>query len=272
MASSPAIPSFPQIDSFEALCGYCSPLDHDERGILALDLDQVLVQCRPTLGDEHWYTFLVEQNKTMGKENIWGHYHWTVKVRKELAYETCEAVEKVNQVISQFRERGWTVKILTSRGFEMQEMTDSHLQESGLTLTIDDVIFKRRRDDGGLAPKDECLENWMKSQPERDSKPKARVLFVDDSISYCSEVARTQAASVTCLQYTAALPNPELSQKQMERLIVQLFHYREKRDIYGDYTETQLPDAMAALGVERIEPQSLYHAMVKVAELDGHPF
>lgn len=91
---SSTIQSFPKAQSLEELYGCLStPLADGEWGVLAFDLDQTLIQAKPTLGDEHFYRFLMKQNREMGV-NPDAHYHWTVKIRGNVLYEACESIEK----------------------------------------------------------------------------------------------------------------------------------------------------------------------------------
>ncbi len=273
-----AVQNFSKTQSLETLYGCLNtPLANGEWGVLAFDLDQTLIQARPTLGDEHFYRFLMKQNREMGI-NPDAHYHWTVKIRANVTYEACESVEKINRIIASFQKQGWTVKILTSRGADMKDITMKHLQESGVDLTLDDVIFKEFHVNGcgKLLRKNESLIKWMKSQPRWKTRETLRVLFLDDSEKYCREVARVtdevEKASVTCFHYIGSLPNPELSQVQMERLVVQLYAYREGRPIPYEYEQTQLQEAMCGLGIQEIKPNVLHATMMKIAELDKFPF
>jgi len=169
------------------------------------------------------------------------------------ATSKCPPVKKINRIISTFREKGWTVKILTSRGVDMKDITGKHLEQSGVDLTLDDVIFKEFHTDGSgkLLRKNESLIEWMKGQSLWNKRKTIRVLFLDDYEKYCIEVARVaddvERASVTCFHYTGSLPNPELSQVQMERLVVQLHAYREGRQIPYANEQSQLQEAMDGL-------------------------
>ncbi len=138
----------------------------------------LLIQAKPGLGDSSCSRFLHKHHKAHGvDEHI--HYKWSVGVKKQVSYEACEEAEEINRVVQTFRKCGWVVKILTSRGLEMKEMTLRHIKEAGLDFSLGDVIFKEFRPDasGKLLPKDENLEQWMRSQPEWGSK-KSRKNFI----------------------------------------------------------------------------------------------
>ena len=254
-----------------------TPLDESEWGILALDLDQTLIQAKPTLGDEHFYRFLVAQNSARGIPSD-AHYQWTVKIRSNIQYESCEAVEKINQIIQCFKNQSWSVQILTSRGVDMKEITEKHLEQSKINLSIEDVIFKERHGDGTgkLLKKDESLQKWMSTQPHWKNKETFRIIFLDDSEKYCNEVARVaegvKKASVRCFHYIGSLPCSELSEAQMKQLIVQLHAYREGQSIPYEYDSTQLEKAKGCLGIDKIDAETLYTVMMKIAELECFAF
>jgi hypothetical protein len=278
---SGAIQTFSQIISLEALRHYLStPLEDNEWGILSLDLDQTLIQARPTLGDEHFYQFLKEQNRAQGIAAD-AHYHWTVKIRAKVKYETCESVDKINQIFKDFCAQGWSVNVLTSRGMDMKEATEQHLADSKLDLTIDDVIFKDFDGSGKLLPKDQSLMNWMETQPQRKTCRKIRILFPDDSDKYCREVARVadqvENTIVTCLHYTGSLPNPNLSEDKMKETVVQLHAHKLDQSIpYQSiscaFNDSDLKIAMDTLEIQEIQPNSLHALIMKIAECDRLPF
>lgn len=249
------------IHSLDTLTGYLNtPLAHQERGVLLFDLDQTLIQAKPTLGDEHFYQFLMEHNKANGHHPD-VHYAWTAKIRAHVPYVACETAEKINQIITSFREKGWTVKILTARGLDMKEATMKHLAQVGINLTPDDVIFKKKP---GLK-KDDSLIEWMEEQPPCQM---FRILFLDDTKKNLADVARVaqkvEKASVTCLHYAGALPNPELSQTQLEQVVVQLHAYLQDQPIPYAYEPERLKIAKDALGIQEITSQALYQ---KIKEL-----
>lgn len=269
--------SFKQIKSLDELENSCLsfPLRENEWGILALDLDQMLVQGMPTLGNEHFYRFMQEQNRLRGLKAD-AHYSWTVQVRERIAYETCEPIGKVNQVISRFMSEGWVVKILTSRGFDMKKCTHLHLEGTKLVLKVEDVIFKGRDIHGKLMAKDESLIQWMKEQPQWEQAESIRIKFADDVIRYCSEVQRVpdqiKHASVECFHYTGALPDPNLTNDQLEQLIVQLYAYSKGLEIPYQHVQSDVDHAMLALGITEVNAAQVYEAIGKVADLQGYGF
>jgi len=268
---------FPQIATLEALREHLSPpLAPDEWGVLALDFDQTLVQAKPTLGDENWYHFLKQQNRERGIETD-AHYRWSVAIRSKVSYEACEPADRINALIQAFREHKWSTKILTSRGMDMRRVTEKHLHESRLCFSLDDVLFKKRSaESNALLQKDESLLQWMESQPQWHSHKTIRVLFADDLIKYCGEVARladrVQKTTVHAMHFVGALPNPDLSEEQMNRLVVQLDAYRQDQPIEESYRASDLHQAMRNLEIQTVSQSSLYSAMVKIAERQALPF
>ena len=272
------VESFCKIQSLKNLYEYQTPLAKNERGILAFDLDQTLIQAKPTLGDEHFYHFLMKSNREEGLDSD-AHYYWTSKIRAKITYESCESIEKIKQIISSFKEQGWTVKILTSRGLDMRDITEKHLAESGINLTIDDVIFTEAHPEGNgeFLKKNESLIKWMKAQqPQWESSQALQVIFLDDSEKHCKDVSKVadevEKATVTCLHYTRALPNPMLSQAQMEQLIVQLHAHKEGQPIPYEHNKSHLQNAMKKLELQQATTKALYNTIKKIAELDNLPF
>ena len=264
--------SFDAISTINALADHWD-LAGDEWGILALDFDQTLVKAKPTLGDEHFYRFLCEQNSLQGL-NKDAHYHWTAKLRAKVIYESCEPFEKVNTLLQQFRNKKWSVPILTSRGLDMKEITLSHIQQSQLNFAPEDIIFKtfHPQDSKKLLFKDESLLHWVERQPQFKQAKKVRILFVDDTLKYLSEVARLsqKISSVTCLHYTGAEPNPKLSSHQMEQLLVQLYAHRTEQSIYATQ-ENHLEEAIKYFQISSIQAD-LYPTIRKIAAEDQFPF
>ncbi|MBU6383702.1 MAG: DUF2608 domain-containing protein [Verrucomicrobia bacterium] len=267
------------IQSLEELDGYLDPplAGNDEWGILLIDFDQTLVQARPTLGDEHFYHFLKKCNEERGI-NPDAHYEWTVAIRAKIPYETCESVDKINRVISAFRQKGWSVKVLTSRGEGMRDITKDHLQQSRLALSLEDIIFKTFQQDGigKLLKKNESLIDWMKGQSKWSNCQQIRILFLDDSDEYCQEVAGVAAevkkATVSCFHYIGAPPNSQLSEVQMDQLVVQLDAYQKGEQIPGEWDRERFSIAMESLGLQEVTPVSLYTKMVEIAASDNTPF
>lgn len=266
--------NFKQIRSIEELQEIClnDALQEGEWKILVLDLDQTLIQGRPILGNEHFYRFMQAQNRLQGLKPD-AHYSWTVQVREQIAYETCEQIDKVNQVITRFFSQGWTVKILTSRGLEMMKCTQFHLEKASLVLRIDDVIFKECDIHGKLMPKDESLIEWMKKQPQWERATSIRIRFADDSEKYCAEVHRipdqVNRASVECFHYTGALPDPDLTREQLEQLVVQLHAYHQGIKIPYCHNDFDVTSAMVALGITEINAVQVHRAIGTLAALPG---
>lgn len=269
--------SFNKISSLESLSNYLNPpLANGEWGILALDLDQTLIQAKPTFGDENFYLFLKEQNK-LQHINPDGHYQWSVKIRSNIAYETCEPFDRINAILKNFRVQGWSVQVLTSRGLDMKELTIKHLKDSLLDISIDDVIFKERHPlSQKLLSKDESLIKWMETQQEWTSYHKKQIVFPDDSIKYCSEVSnisnKVTNTTVHCLHYIGALPNPSLSNEQMNQLVVQLHSYYMKKPISYNYSENELAQAKKDLNIHLINKEEIYQIIFKLAMDDLMPF
>ncbi len=266
------------IRSLEELYGYLDiPLADNEWGILPIDFDQTLVQARPTLGDEHFYYFIKKLNEKIGINGD-AHYEWTVKIRAKIPYETCEPVDKINRIISAFRQNGWSIKILTSRGEGMRDITTDHLKQSGLDFSPEDIIFKTFKKDGSgkLLKKNESLIQWMKEQFQWSKCPRIRILFPDDSDQYCQEVARiandVEKATVTCFHYTGALPSPELSEVQMDQLVVQLDAYQKGEQVPYEWNKECLSIAMKSLSLQEVTSASLYAKMAEIAARDNTPF
>jgi hypothetical protein len=79
-------------------------------------------------------------------------------------------------------------------------------------------------------------------------------------------------AAVTCFHYVGNLPNPELSQEQMEALIVQLHAHKANHPIPFDFNASHLKYALKEFGVTELNADTVYGAIRKVAILDLHPF
>ncbi|MBI3236684.1 MAG: DUF2608 domain-containing protein, partial [Chlamydiales bacterium] len=269
-----SIAGFKSIDSLDALTNHLVfPLKEKEWGILALDLDQTLIQGRPTLGDEHFYRFMQNQNRLHDLPPD-AHYAWTVQVREKIPYEACEPFERINQILEKFKQAGWTVIILTSRGLEMRDCTQQHLADSKIHLKIADVVFKEKDLNGKRMTKDQSLIQWMKKQPPWNDAVSIRVQFADDLEKYCAEVAQISeaVASVECLHYTGALPNPELSDAQMQELTIQLNAYRQNLPVPYENDLSDAAQAALELGMTEINPSQLYQAIQKVAAEQGYTF
>ena len=180
--------------------------------------------------------------------------------------------DKINRILQDFRNQGWSVKVLTSRGLDMKEATKKHLEDSKLDLSIEDVIFKQLRPDGSghLFEKDGSLITWMETQPQWKTSKNIHILFADDSEKYCREVSRVtdlvKKATVTCFRYIRALPNPKLSDAQMEQLVIQLYAHKTNQPTQD------LDNALKGLEIEKIDAPSLYETIRKIAEIDGFPF
>lgn len=270
--------TFLQITSLEALHNYLNPpLINTEWGILSLDLDQTLIQARPTFGDEHFYHFLKQQNEGQNIDPN-AHYHWTVQIRSKINYDTCESIDKINAILKDFQDDGWSVKVLTSRGLDMREITKQHLEDAGLILNIEDVIFKTfcPGKSDKLLEKDKCLINWMETQPQWETCERIRILFPDDSDKYCKEVARiadqVERATVTCLHCIGFLPNPELSESQMKQLVVQLHAHSLNQHIPYTYSESDVTVAMEALNIQALQVDAIYTCIRKIAGKDNFSF
>ena len=268
--------SFPSIPSLTWLSSHLvHPLLEGELGILALDFDQTLAQALPTLGDEHFYHFLKQLNRNRGMDAD-AHYRWTVKIREKISYEPCEPIEKINRLIQEFREKGWIVKVLTSRGEDMRQATANHLRQANLDLSLEDVIFKTRSENGTLKKKDESLISWMRQDPKWFDGRKVHVLFADDSARYCEEVSRVGQtilqASVICYQYTTSAPNPNLSKLQLGQLAVQLNAYQKGAEISPEWDLERCEEAMDNLGLSEMTPEAFHEVMIRMAENDLTPF
>jgi len=266
--------SFPTITRFEEI--QLPPLANGEWGVLALDADQCLIEAQPTLADEHHYKFLVAQNAKAGTY-AYGHYSWTTEIRKSVPYRSCESAEKVNAFMENAKAAGWFVVILTSRGLDMRDTTQKHFSQAELSISLDQVIFKERDTDGNLLTKDLSLINWMKGQDAFQTAEKIRILFADDSTSYCKEVQRVESAishaSVACYHYVGSLPNSELDKAQLSRLVHQLNVYQKGGGIpYEEPISSQTASAMTALEIKELTPQNVYQACKQVASQQGKPF
>lgn len=271
-----------QISSLESLSShFASPLPDGEWGILSLDLDQTLIQAKPTLGDEHWYRFVRGKNLEKGLDKA-GHYKWACQIRQIVEYQPCEPAGTINDIVKSYREGGWSVNILTSRGTDMKEATVKHLRDSKLDFPIEKVIFYEKGADE-RTPKDVRLANWMKSQPQWSQCESICIHFVDDRPECCEQMAHIpqtieKIRMVECFQYKNE-PNPNLSQPQLDQLAVQLHWYQATRSIpYTAVppTESDVLVAMEGLhigakGADQL-PDQLYDVMQKMAEQDGASF
>lgn len=256
--------NFPKIGSLNAVFDHDSPplaLQEDEWGMVMLDLDQTLIQARPTLGDEHFYKFLVRLNEADGVDSDL-HYHWVADVRKQVPYESCETSDKVMEFINRFRQNNWTVKVLTSRGLDMREATAAQLAQAKIGLTVEDVIFKRPNQEGKLMDKDDSLIDWMQTQGPWTEAKKIKVFFLDDNTKYCQHVARVKdkvsRASVACYHYIGAEPRDVLQPAQLEQLVVQLYAYSRSEPIPYQHDAAQVQAAMAGLKMKEIEEGAVY--------------
>ncbi|MCH9631912.1 MAG: hypothetical protein S4CHLAM6_02340 [Chlamydiae bacterium] len=273
-----SIKQFPQIDSFEELAPlFLNQIDEEEQGVLALDLDQTLIEAKSIFGSEHFYQFLMKYNTLNGLDAN-AHYHWTVQLRQDIDYKSCEPVDKINSIIAKFRDRGWHVKILTSRGLGMREITQKHLKQSGIDLKISDVIFKQFYPDNSKKrmPKGVSLIKWMNEDPSwRTCDKSFQVLFLDDSIRYCHAVDSISEtlphAKVTCLHYTKALPNPDLTQRQLEQLAVEVNDYLKQKNLQRNHDEKDLDLIPNLLETTRLSEKKIYEKIVEISAFDGLP-
>jgi hypothetical protein len=267
---------FPQIRKLEELETHLFSLPEGEKGVLALDFDHVLVR-GTGIGEEGVYKWLLDQNSKAGLYK-YGHYSWTAEVRKTTPYIPCEDPLVVNRVVIAFKDKGWDVVILTSRGVDMQECTEYHLKTANLPFLVQDVIFKERNSEGKLLKKNESFAKWVDGHSTLSKAKKVHVLFTDDSISYCEEVqalsSEVNRFSAKCFHYIGALPDSKLSQEKIERLFIQLHAYRNK-ETFSDDSAISVQDLLSAkegFKVEEVNSQTLYECMKDVARIDGKPF
>lgn len=269
-----------RIDSLLELEKYLERLPPGEKGILALDFDHTLVEGQPTLGDENFYHFLARKNVENGAVKF-GHYHWTAKIREKIPFKTCESVEKINELIKNFREKGWKVKIFTARCEDMKLATRIHLKQSKLNISFYDVVFRghlpKSHDGkrGGLENKGEMIAKYIKKYTTDFPGLKFRVLFADDSALNGKDVQKVlfkiQGVSIKSFHFIGALPSPHLTDEQLRRLAVQLHAHREDKEIVADFTSEDLELAMKELGLEEISEDTIYRAIQALEAYDSCP-
>ena len=241
--------------------------------ILALDFDHNLVEAVSTLGNEHFYKYMQHWNIKKGRDKD-HHYHWTSQLRTQVRYQACEPIERINPLLAQFRENGWTVVILTSRGEDMKEVTQQHLEDANLDISIEDVIFKTKDlATQQLLPKDGAISQWMQKQPQWDPSRAVEVIFSDDDVRYCEAVQRLPQrianATVTCFHNIGTLPNPKLTQDQLNHLVLELGIYKHTQSIPGsprDSLPLLLEIMKKSLKIETITEESVYEAVIDMIE------
>lgn len=260
---------FPELTTLVDLTSerHLTKVGETEQAVLALDFDQVLVEAEPTLGDEHCYKWLNKMHNATGLCKKEAHYAWIGQLREKIDYRACETVETVNNVIEMYRQSGWKVVVLTSRGEDQINLTEKHLKEAGLAIEIRDVIFKAKVG-GKRLNKDEAFEKWM-SDNNWDRSKLTRLYFADDNTDYCVDVARVarevQNVVVNCWHYTHSLPKPEFSETQLKQLVVQLHaHYKGMPIPKGNFSDEEIRAALKGFGMLELNEQTIYNKMLEI--------
>ncbi|MDN3507246.1 MAG: DUF2608 domain-containing protein [Simkaniaceae bacterium] len=267
---------FTKIHSLEDLLPHLKVANDNKKKVLVLDLDETLIQGKPTLGNEPFYDALAELNNSNGRS--WtAHYAWTALLREKITYECCETAEKVNRVLSEFRAKGWDVIGLTSRGEDMKDLTATHLASAGINLPIDEIIFKSEKDgEGNLLGKGDHLTSW-KNKNYQDNP--VEFLCVDDdkkrALPSLKAVDGQEDMSVICV-HMERTDRPEkgtLPDSDWERVAVQLNAYVQGKPIpYGDFDDPALKEALAQLEIPDTKPANIYQKIAEIAGKEGHPF
>ena len=194
--------------------------------VLALDFDQTLVEAKTYFGSEKWYKFL---DHSLNKQDFKPHTHfkWAMHLAKDVPYNSCESIEKIHTLIQEFRAQGWAVVILTARPDSIVEATLQHIHQAGLSFSAENVIFK----DPSGAKKRDCLQAWLKKQPGWEDIKDLTLLFADDTISNCENVANIaevidRKVKVESFHFCGATATHEINNHQLKNLAVQLAAYR----------------------------------------------
>lgn len=242
--------------------------------VLALDFDHTLAKAGTYFGSEDWYKFLnshLEKNEL--KPN--SHYKWAMNLTKEIPHVSCESSKKISRLIDSYRKQGWFVVILTARPPFVMEGTLKHIEQAKLPFSKNDIIFK----DSSAVKKRDCLHEWLKKQEGWEKIKDLTVLFADDTITNCENIAKL-AEIVNCkvhvesFHYNGAPSTSEINHLQLKNLAVQLAAYQKKGvlPLNGEISEQEIEQVLTTLSIKELTPNLLFESMRNLAHQEGYPF
>lgn len=236
--------------------------------VIALDFDATLAKSKAYLGSEDWYKFVTEACKKTTDLHYDAHYHWAIKVREVVPYESCEDAKEIAQLIEKWRNDQWRVVILTSRKYDMLSVTLQHIEQSGLPFSKEDIILKP----GSGKQKNEFFHEWVQKELGGSNK-KLTVRFVDDTLDHCKAMAKLENAKVKCFHYTKHSSSAAIDQPLLETLSIQLAHYKSRNfSSYLNKAEMDLDKALQILEIEKLSEENIFSTMQKLASDEGAKF
>lgn len=246
--------------------------------VLGIDFDQTLVRANDIyLGSEDHEKWLQDERRN-GK--IDRHTKWFIKVRDKVPYQSCEAFEKINNLIQEFRLNGWQVVILTARTLEMKEITLKHIKQTGLLFTEKELIM--RNESGKGIEKSDSLKDWLEKCQNWHKTRHFTLIFADDSLYNIKEMLKNlykkipeKKVTMACYHYQAHLPSSIVKTDQLANLTLQLAAYKSDLTIpqnQNNIDKRDLEIAMKTLEIDNIDQQSLLKVMLNIASKDCCPF
>ncbi len=238
--------------------------------VLALDFDQTLVKASSYFGSENWYQYL---NNDLKKKQLPpnSHYKWAMKLANTVPYESCEAQKKISKLIKKFRTQGWSVVILTARPFSISDATMKHIKETNLPFSQSDIIYK----EPSSLKKRDCLYEWLKKQQGWEKVTDLTILFADDSLPNCENIATLaeiidRKVQVSCFHFCGASTSSEISQRQLKNLAVQLAAYQKKQalPVDCDISDEELNQSLSTLSLTQLSKEALFETMMNLKCID----
>ncbi len=264
---------FRQIDSLLHLNEHLEnkELNGNSYKVLLLDFDQTLVTATRYFGSESWYYFMQNQIDKDKKFAINTHYRWSVKVRKKNPYISCEPSGEITDLINKFRLSGWKVLILTARKTDMLNVTLQHIKDAGLPFNDADILFIKPFP----GTKAERFKEWFESQNDAKSITNLTILFADDALKHCNDmltlsktIDNSIKVKIDCFHYSKAIPNANITPRQLDVLAVQLGAFINKSllPLDDDISNDDVQKAKKILNMDDITAEILFNKMAEIVE------
>lgn len=234
--------------------------------VLALDFDHNSAISESYCSSDHFQDFMSSTNKAKGcfKE---AHAPLLKKLRQVTTFKSC--VVGVSELIKKFKANGWKVMILTARPSALKAITHKNIIEAGLPhFSEADVVFC------DVYTKPVAFSKWLKTHPAWDPNKPLRVLFSDDKLKHCENMAElskvvqtTSTVNVKCFHNTGHLASEKMSALQQKILAVQLAAFKNGKLVPKDheFAEKDVAAAMSTLSLTELSPETLYDAVKEIS-------